>query len=445
MANIYPFRAFRYNPEKAGAPLDHLVTQPYDKIPPALQEKYYGLSPYNLVRLIRGKSEPGDNGQNVYTRAAAWLEEWIQEGVLQQEAEPAVYVYFQKYAVPRTKEKRTRKGFIALGGVEDYEAGIVHRHELTMSGPKKDRLELLQHTRTHFGQLFMIFSDPAGAVDKQLDQVAAAGKPLEVRDDYGDLHQLWPVTDAANIKRIQELMADKKLIIADGHHRYETAVAYRDECRQQAGKSDPDAPYERVMMTFVNMEQAGLTILPGHRVLANLPEFTFKALREKAGQYFDWYAYPRQAGATEGAGKLLADLAARGAERPAFGVCAAGEPALYLFLLKVNVDLSKELPEVSEKQRGLDLVVLHKLLLERCLGLDEESVRQAKNLQYIREWPEAVGLVDKGEAPVAFLVNPVRVEQVREVAFGGETLPQKSTDFYPKMLSGMANYRLDNP
>jgi hypothetical protein len=199
------------------------------------------------------------------------------------------------------------------------------------------------------------------------------------------------------------------------------------------------------MMTFVNMEQAGLTILPGHRVVGNLPGFKFEEFREKAGQIFDWYAYPRQAGGVEGTGKLLKDLAERGAERPAFGVSAAGESALYLFLLKVNVDLSKELPDVSEKQRGLDLVVLHKLLLDRCLGLDEESVRQAKNLQYIREWQEAVGLVDKGEAPLAFLVNAVRVGQVREVAFGGETLPQKSTDFYPKMLSGMTIYRLDNP
>jgi uncharacterized protein (DUF1015 family) len=447
MATIYAFRAFRYNPEKAGAPLDNLVTQPYDKIPLALQEKYYGLSPYNLVRLIRGKAEAGDNGHNVYTRAAQWLEKWAQKGVLQQEAQPALYPYYQEYAVPGTQEKRVRKGFIALGKIEDYEARVVHRHEMTLSGPKADRLELLRHTRAHFGQIFMIYSDPKGGVDQLLDQVASAKQAQEVKDDYGDRHRLWTVRDPGLLKRFQELMADKKLIIADGHHRYETALAYRNECRQKTGRSDPEAPHEKVMMTFVNMEQPGVTILPTHRVVANLPGFSFEAFREKAGKYFDWYAYPRQpaaAGSPTGAGKLLADLAERGEVRPAFGVCAAGEPALYLFLLKVNVDLGKELRGVSEKQRGLDLVVLHRLLLDRCLGLDEESVRREKNLHYIREWQEAVGMVDKGEAPLAFLVNPVRVEQVREIALGGETLPQKSTDFYPKLLSGMTIYRLDS-
>jgi uncharacterized protein (DUF1015 family) len=444
MASIYPFRAFRYQAEKAGTKLDNLVTQPYDKINAKLQEKYYGLSPYNLVRLIRGRSEPGDNGQNVYTRAAGWLEEWARQGLLAQEAQPALYPYFQEYTVPGTQERRLRKGFIALGRLEDYAAGIVHRHEMTLSGPKLDRLELLRHTRAHFGQIFMIYSDPKGEVDKLLDRVAGAEAPQEVTDDYADRHRLWAVTETATLKRFQELMAEKKLIIADGHHRYETALAYRDECRRQTGRSDPEAPHEKVMMTFINMDGPGVTILPTHRVVANLPGFNFQAFREKASAFFDWYAYPREQG-KGGAARLLRGLAERGAERPSFAVGAAGEPALYLFLLKVNVDLAKELPEVSPRQQKLDLVVLHRLLLDRCLGVDEESVRQEKNLHYLREWQDALGMVEKGKAPVAFLVNPIRVEQVREVAFSGETLPQKSTDFYPKLLSGMTIYRLDVP
>jgi len=196
-------------------------------------------------------------------------------------------------------------------------------------------------------------------------------------------------------------------------------------------------------MTFINMDGPGVTILPTHRVVANLPGFNFEAFRKKASAYFDWYAYPCAEGKGRAA-RLLRDLAERGAERTSFGVCGAGEPALYLFLLKINVDLAKELPGVSPRQQKLDLVVLHKLLLDRCLGLTEESVRQEKNLHYLRYAEEAVGMVEKGEAPVAFLVNPIRVEQVREVAFSGETLPQKSTDFYPKLLSGMTIYRLDH-
>ncbi|MGH7754415.1 MAG: DUF1015 family protein, partial [Gemmatimonadales bacterium] len=295
MARIYPFRAWRYQAAKAGTALENLLTQPYDKISPAMQERYYQLSPHNLVRLEKGKPEPGDNGgRNVYARAARWLEDSIRAGVIAPEAQPAIYPYFQEYTAPGTKERRVRKGFIALGQVEDYAAGIVHRHEQTLSRPKLDRLELLRHTRTHTGQLFMIYSDPAGEVDRLLDAVAKRQAPQTVEDDYHAVHRLWTVTEAETITRLQALLADKKLIIADGHHRYETALAYRDECRSRlcqgspqgtrgkpAGqaRSDPEAPHEKVMMTFINMDGPGVTILPTHRVVALLPQFSFAAFR----------------------------------------------------------------------------------------------------------------------------------------------------------------------
>ncbi|MFQ5776792.1 MAG: DUF1015 domain-containing protein [Terriglobia bacterium] len=457
MARVYPFRAFRYQGEKAGTGLGNLVTQPYDKITPALQEHYYQASPYNLVRLILGRAEPGDNSaRNVYTRAANWLEEWTRAGVLAQDARPAFYPYFQEYTVPGARERRVRKGFIALGRIEDYTAGVVHRHELTHTGPKADRLELLRHTRTHFGQIFMIYSDPAGTVDKFLEETTRAQDPQEVTDEFGAVHRLWSVPDPKRIARLQELLADKKLIIADGHHRYETALAYRNECRARlrpgsggqassGGTEEAEAPHEKVMMTFVNMEGPGVTILPTHRVVANRKRFGFAAFREQVSAYFDWYSYPAedQQKRVAACKRLLRDLAERGPERPSFGVCAAGEPALYLFLLKRDVDLGALLPGVSARQRGLDLVVLHKLMLERGLGLDEEAVREQKNISYVREASDALAMVEAGKAQVAFLVNPIRVEQVREVAFSGEVLPQKSTDFYPKLLSGMTLYRLD--
>ncbi|MFQ5696280.1 MAG: DUF1015 domain-containing protein, partial [Terriglobia bacterium] len=397
MASIYPFRAYRYNTQKAGVPLGKLVTQPYDKITPAMQEAYYAASPYNFVRLILGKREAGDNGrQNVYTRAARWLEEWIRQGVLAPEAQPAIYPYFQEYTVPGTKERRLRKGFIALGRIEDYAARVVHRHELTHTGPKKDRLELLRHTRAHVGQIFMIYSDPPGEIDKVLDQVARAQQPAEVRDDYNAAHRVWTLTDAQAIARVQELMAEKKLIIADGHHRYETALAYRDECRQQAGKADPEAPYEKAMMTFVNMDGPGVTVLPTHRVVHSLKEFRFQAFRERVGAWFDWYAYPVDAGQKRAGAstRLLRDLAERGARRVSFGVAPAGERALYLFLLKPNADLAKLLPDLSAPQRKLDLVVLHRLLLERGLGIDEEAVRELRHVRYAREVEEALDQLD---------------------------------------------------
>ena len=240
MADIFPFRAFRYNPEKAGAPFDRLVTQPYDKIPPARQEEYYQASPYNLVRIILGKKEEGDNGeQNVYTRAAEYLKDWAEKGVLAQDDAPAIYPYFQEYTVPGTSQRRIRKGFIALGRIEDYDARVIHRHELTHSGPKKDRLELLRHTRGHYGQLFMIYSDPAAEVDKLLGKVTQADPAMEIHDEYDVVHRVWRVDDTATVEKIQKLMAGQKLIIADGHHRYETAMAYRNECRERDGKTGP--------------------------------------------------------------------------------------------------------------------------------------------------------------------------------------------------------------
>ncbi len=439
MASIYPFRALRFRPEKAGAPLENLITQPYDKITPEMQERYYALSPHNLIRLELGKREPATETDNVYTRAARWLEETIQAGGLAPDLEPGIYVYFQEYAVPGSKERRTRKGFIALGKIEDYEAGVVHRHEQTLSGPKADRLELLRHTRAHTGQLFMIYSDPQKEMSRLLEEAARKEKAQEITDEYGAAHRLWRVSDPATVARFQQGMADKKLIIADGHHRYETALAYRNECRQKTGTANPEAPHEKVMMTFVHTEQPGVTVLPTHRVISNLAGFDFAAFRDKTAAFFDWYAYP----GADAAAKLQRDLAERGAERPSFGIAAAGEAALYLFLLKVSADRAKILPQVTARQRQLDLVVLHKLLLERCLGIDEEAVRAGKHLRYLRSAEEALELVKKGEAQVAFLVNPVRAELVRGIALAGEVLPQKSTDFYPKLLSGITIYRLD--
>lgn len=446
MASVYPFRAFRYDPARAGVELGRLVTQPYDKITPAMQARYYGLSPYNLVRLILGKREPGDSEENnVYTRAARWLEEWVKAGVLVQEPKPAFYPYFQEYTVPGTNAQRLRKGLIALGKIEDYAAGVVHRHEQTLAGPKADRLELLRHTRTHFGQIFMLYSDPQGELDRLLSAFAQKAAGSSVVDEYGVTHRLWVADDEELTARIQALLADKKLVIADGHHRYETALAYRNECRRR--NPAPEAPHERVMMTLINMSGEGLTILPTHRLVSNLPGFDFAALRRAASGYFDWYAYPFTR-VKEKAGmeaRFRRDLVERGAKRPTLGVYAVGEKAFYLFLLKLDTDLGRLLPEVSPQQRRLDVVLLHRLLLGDCLGLDEEAVRQQKNLRYVREWEEAVGAVEGGEAQVAFLMNPIRAAQVGEIAFAGEVLPQKSTDFYPKLLSGLTIYRLDAP
>jgi uncharacterized protein (DUF1015 family) len=410
LARIYPFHPLRYT-EKAG-PLANVVTQPYDKISPAMQARYLAASPHNLVRVILGERKPEDSaGDNVYTRAAAHLNDWIASGVLARDPEPGIYPYFQEFTVPDTGERLVRKGFIALGGVEDYSAGIVHRHEQTLAGPKKDRMELLRHTHAHFGQLFMLYPDPDGAIDALLDEASASAPVAEVTDEYGAVHRLWKIADAA---RVQQLMADKKLLIADGHHRYETALAFY--------KENPDLPgADRVMMTFVNMHAPGLKILATHRLVNGIPTdgFPDEFLRTAADDF--------QVAEIDSVSRLQ-DLWNESGDRTVIGA-AIGDR---LFTL------------TERDARGeLDVRILHDLLLGKVLGIGEEAVRHEKNLRYIRGIDPAVDEVRKGAAQIAFLLKPTSVQQVADTSFGGGVMPQKSTDFYPKLLSGLTIYKLD--
>ena len=441
MAEIYPFRAYRYNAARVEPA--KVLTQPYDKITPAMAEKYAAASPYNLIPVEKGKTLPEDSpANNVYTRAAKSLEEWIRARVLVQDAAPSFYAYFQEYTVPGTSERRVRKGFIATGRIEDYSAGVVFRHEQTLSGPKADRMELLRHTQTHTGQLFMLYNDPAGRVDALLDAAGRSAPDVEVRDEYDVVHRLWPVSDAGTIQTMQREMADKKLVIADGHHRYETAMAYRDECRARAGHTDPDAPHEKVMMTLFNTAGKGLTILPTHRVAANIPGFSLESFRAALGNMFDAQAYPFAAASERPRAyeAFRRDLQ-RGQEQRAIGVYAGGG-AFLIFVLKKDANLEALLPGVSPAQRRLDVVLLHRLILERGLGITPDAVKTEKNLTYEREMDTAIGEVDQGRAQICFLLNAVSVETVAEMAMAGEVLPQKSTDFFPKLMSGITMYRV---
>ena len=409
MARIYPFEAYRYT-EKAG-PLGNLVTQPYDKISLAMRERYLALSPYNLVRVILGERQPSDSAaDNVYSRAAGYLNQWISSGILARDPQPGVFPYFQEFTVPDTGERLVRKGFIALGAVEDYSAGVVHRHEQTLSGPKKDRLELLRATHSHFGQLFMLYPDPAGAVDALLDEAAGAAPLAEVEDEYGAIHRIWKGADAA---RIQQLMGDKKLLIADGHHRYETAMAFRDE--------NPGLPgADRVMMTFVNMHSPGLKILATHRLVNGIAASGFPDdfLRRAADDF--------QIEEIDSLDRLKRAWA----EQPGRTVIGAAI-GNRLFVL-----------EDRQAKGELDVRVLHERLLGRALGIGEDAVRDERNLRYARSIDAAVEEVRRGAAQIAFLLKPVSVQQVADISFAGGVMPQKSTDFYPKLLSGLTIYRV---
>jgi uncharacterized protein (DUF1015 family) len=441
MANIYPFRAWRYN--SGTVRLEEVVTQPYDKISPAMQQAYYQKSQYNLVRIILGLPElfDAERGESVYSRAARDFQCWREQGVLIQEKTPCVFAYAQRFRDPASGDLRERRGFIALGKLHDYADGVVFRHEQTLSKPKSDRLNLLRATRAHFGQIFMLYSDPAGSVETILYD--GGGAPdAEVTDEYGVAHRLWRISDPAVIRLLVSEMADKKVIIADGHHRYETALNYSKEhaatpaCKTETSVTQlphPARPEAAVMMTFVNMDSDGLLILPTHRVIHSLPAFVPAEFARAAGEYF--MVSPLT---TADAGACLEVL--RGQEGTAFvAVTRAGT----LLLRAKGEAVAATLAELPERQRRLDLTQLHALVLDRLLELSADKVREQTNIRYLRDAGEAVEQARRGEADVAFLTNPVALEQLKEVAFAGEVMPQKSTDFYPKLLSGLTIYALD--
>jgi uncharacterized protein (DUF1015 family) len=460
MARIYPFRALRYDTSRVR--MEDVVTQPYDKITPEMQQRYYEASPYNLVRIILGKHEPDDTeaqeflpagrqAHNVYTRAAEWLRQWRREGILVEEAEPALYGYSQTYTVPDASEVRERRGFIALGHLYEYADKVVYRHEQTFPKYKSDRLALFKATRAYCEQVYMLYSDPAFTAEKLIFGTGKDGKDtraadLAITDEYGVVHRVWKLTDPALINPILTAMADKKLIIADGHHRYETSVAYAKERSAQlrlplGQPRDPEEklspgrlpappfPEAAMMMTFVNVEAPGITILPTHRVVYGLKEFNAARFLARAEEFFT---------------VTRLDTADLKPLNESVGTAFLTVTRGGNHLLQAKPDAVKAaLAGVPPRQAQLDVVQLHSLLLDRILGLSQEKITQTGSLRFLREAAEAVEQVRAGEADVAFLIKPVTLDQLREVSLSGDVMPQKSTDFYPKLLSGLAIYALD--
>ncbi|MGZ4790099.1 MAG: DUF1015 domain-containing protein, partial [Terriglobales bacterium] len=405
--------------------------------------------------------------ENVYSRAAASLKQWRQEGVLKQDPKPAIYYYTQRFTVPASAVgahgapvEFERRGFIAAGRIHDYTDGVVFRHEQTLAKPKSDRLNLLRATQAHFGQIFMLYSDPhdeigmllensvlevspGGTRQSAADAVLSVEPDIAVTDEYGVLHRVWCVSDPKVVTAVQKRMADKKLIIADGHHRYETALNYRNERRVATTPLKPKegwngAPesipaYEKVMMTLVNMDSRGLVILPTHRVVHSLASFDREKFLERAHKYFEIVPLT---GTCEEKMSRLHEAGHHGTTL----LAAYGDQC---FLMHARAGAADEvLKNVPEMQRQLDVVALHKVVLEHVLGLSEESIRNQENISYHRNAEEALKKVKEG-ANIAFLMNPIKMEQLREITFAGGVLPQKSTDFYPKMLSGLTIYSVE--
>ena len=442
MAEIQSFRGVLYNTQRV-KPAD-VLTQPYDKITPEMRERYLKLSPHNLIRIELGKEEAGDSeSNNKYTRARDLYQAWLRDGILRRSAKPALYYLEQTFAPFSGSQARTpmsqtlmRKALIARVRLHPWDEGKILPHEHTLSKPKVDRMALLRACGSQQGQIFMLYPTPKQTISDLLVGTAlrAVRPVIECVDDYNVTNKLWEIIDPGTIKAAQEALRAVKFYIADGHHRYETALAFRDECRAHsagsgqaaAKKPDPNAPYEFVMATLVDMNDPGLVILPTHRAVTNLGAFDKRKFREQLAKNFTIEPQPTLE-------KLLAAMSA--SRTPALGMRDAEEFAL---LRPKNLDALRPLfankPPLWDT---LDVALLHVGILEALLGIDDVRLREEANVTYWREPEKAAELVKTGKAQLAFFLNPTHVEDVKAIADARSRMPQKSTDFYPKLLSGM--------
>jgi uncharacterized protein (DUF1015 family) len=420
MAFLYPFRGFRYSKEKVGD-INKVPTQPYDKTTPAMQEEYYRLSPYNAVRITLN-SEKRQNPETPYPDAGAILKSWIQDGVLAQDPQPAMYAYYQEYTAEG--ESRVQRGVIALLDLENSSSGILP-HEHTLAAPKQDRLRLMRSIEANEDLIYMLYSDDSLTVNRIMDEsIAGKQADIAVADEYGAIHRVWAMTDPSALEKIQHAMQSRKLFIADGHHRFETSVNFMNECKEKGWKPAGVESFHKRMITCFNSAN-GVTILPTHRLIRDLPDFDPELfLRNIENQFI---VQP-----VSSASVLWKEMR-KGEEETVFGFYPAALRQFYLLRLKGE----RQMP------RPLDVSVLHSLLLERVLGIDESKLAAQSNIDYYREREACVELVDEGSYQAAFFLNPTTAEQMQRIASRGEKMPQKSTDFYPKLLTGLVFMKME--
>jgi uncharacterized protein (DUF1015 family) len=447
MALIVPFRGIYYNPAKIGD-TGRVVAPPYDVISPEAQDALYSRHPKNVVRLILNKETPGDHrGENRYTRSAALYREWLKEGVLVRAPGPEFCFLREEFKAsilpPGAAEpgSRTivRQGFIGLIRLEEYGAGVVLPHEKTQSKPRADRLALMEACRANFSQIFSLYSDEEGIMAPVYGQVFSSRAPdIQVTDDEGVARSVWRVSDREILRKISEIMKPKQIFIADGHHRYETALAYREGQRSKFPKYSGKETFNFTMMYLAAMEDRGIFILPTHRVVHNLENFTASSFLEQLRPDFSVQAFDfgteSESAVRE---RFLRELASRADRGRSLGMALGGERKYFLLSLKREESLDEAQPGLSPSLKALDVNLLHILILQKRLNIGPRELAAGKQVLYFKEPAEAASAVQSGKGQIAFFVNPTKVYQVRDVSLVGETMPSKSTFFYPKLLSGL--------
>jgi uncharacterized protein (DUF1015 family) len=429
MALVCPFKGFRYNKEIV-RDVNSVVTQPYDKTTPAMQEAYYRRSPYNVVRITLNLEKRKDPDTD-YADAGSTLRRWIDQRVLIQDPLPSLYAYYQEYTIEG--QPHLQKGFIALLDLKNAETGIIP-HEHTLAAPKQDRLRLMRSTEANEDLIYMLYADEKLTVNRILDESVSGRAPeIEARDEYDAVHRIWAVTDPNALRSIQQAMSTRDLFIADGHHRFETSVAFMKECEQRQWKPVGVESFEKRMVTCFNSVD-GVTILPTHRLVRDLAKLDVESFLQEISRQFE--ITPARS-ATD-----LWENMRRAAKENAFGFYAGSRSQFYLIRPKRDASEGGALKQEIEACGGLDVAILHKLLLERHLGIDESKLADQSHIDYVREREACIRMVDEGRYQAAFFLNPTTAEQMQNVASRGERMPQKSTDFFPKLLTGLVFMRM---
>ena len=426
MATVKAFRGLRYNSEKAGD-ISKNVCPPYDIISEKQRLGYIENSEYNIIRLELPK------GDHPYEDAGKLVREWINEGVLVKEERDAVYIYEEEFTV--NKERKSVKGCIVRVKLEEFEKGIILPHENTLSKAKDDRFNLMKATVCNFSQVYALYRDEKHTVDTLIDRYSSVTPDVEITDGDGITHRLWVVTDQAAIALICADFTDRKLYIADGHHRYETALNYRNYLRKEGKAKEGDA-CDYQMMMLVNMEHPGLVVFPTHRIVRGLENFDADKIISACREYFDIKEISKTY-------LVLYELNNAYIENKKPFVMYTGGEHFTMLTLRDNAVMDKLLPDMSKASRGLDVAVLHKLVLEKLMGIDADNMAKQINLTYVKSIDEAIDAVNLPDTNCVFLLNPTKISEIADVAAAGEKMPQKSTYFYPKLVTGLVMNSFD--
>ncbi|MEK6726963.1 MAG: DUF1015 domain-containing protein [Deltaproteobacteria bacterium] len=435
MAVIAPFKGILYNPEKIGD-MSKVIAPPYDVISPDGQENLYQKSDYNIVRLDFAKGSPSDDeSSNRYTRAASDFKKWQADGILVSDERPAIYIYEQDYRL-KDGTVKTRKGFMSLVRIEELDSGVILPHETTLSGPKTDRLNLTKATDANFSPIFSLYSDPGLKTNSLLSGESKTLPIVNVQGEDGANNRLWRVTDESIINGLIREISDKMIFIADGHHRYETALNYRNEMREKHPDYTGKEGFNYTLMYFSNMDDEGLTVFPTHRLMYGVKEFDPDVLENRLSENFEIerMAVPVAADLWD---PFMERLREKGRSGHSFGVYAKGWNHAAIITLRNEDIMGRFVAEHSKAYRRLDVTILHTLVIENILGVSKERQKKKENIEYIQDEGEGLSKIQNGERQLLFILNPTKVTEVEDVAKARDKMPQKSTYFYPKLLTGL--------